>query len=450
MKKLGLIFVIAVLCCGFFDVEISNANTSGVAKWELDLGIESSHKRPVKLFIEDKELLTGTDDTKPVIVKGYTLIPARTMFENMGYKVTWVEAEKAVIVKGNDKEIKLVINSDVAMVNQSRHNLDVPAIIIDYNKDGKGKTMIPLRFTAEAIGCAVTWHGDEYKIVVVPPIPLSGNEHLQHNQDGNKHSNTDANSTSTQKPKDKEENPSVTSNVMTEEEEKELAKKLVSPAVDMEIPWNYDKLIPEASDKIIVIDIGHGAHDTGAIGHKGKPDELTEKAANMDAGMKLYGNLVRAGAKVYLIRDTDIYYTLKERSAMANGIGASVFVSVHNNSSTSSKPRGTETIYNTKLNQEGKGEKELYGITSKELAKNVQKEMVETLGTKNRGTKNRPELGVVRMTKMPAIIIEGAFLSNEEDFLLLKQADFGQKYADAAARGIIKTMNEAYKNNSEE
>ncbi|MGP1569774.1 MAG: N-acetylmuramoyl-L-alanine amidase family protein, partial [Eubacteriales bacterium] len=193
------------------------------------------------------------------------------------------------------------------------------------------------------------------------------------------------------------------------------------------------------------IDIGHGGKDRGAVGHENQPDQLLEKDANFSVGLKLYQNLSKAGAKVYLTRDKDIYYTLKERAYMANGINATIFVSIHNNSTVSAKPNGTETIYNTKLNKEGKSEMELYGIASKDIAKNVQKEMVAALGTFDRGTKNRPELGVVRRTKMPAIIVEGAFLSNEEDFAKMKQPDFAEKYARAVAQGIIKSMNEAYK-----
>ncbi len=88
---------------------------------------------------------------------------------------------------------------------------------------------------------------------------------------------------------------------------------------------------------------------------------------------------------------------------------------------------------------------DLYGIQSKDIAQNVQNEMVKSLGTHNRGIKNSPEMAVLNKTYMPAIIVEGAFLSNESDFEMMKKADYTDKYALAVAKGIIKSLNEAYK-----
>ncbi len=426
MKKFTRSFCFALLIAFCFGIlEFAYADQMKVAQWEIDSGIESSIKKPVKLFLKDRQLLTGSSDIKPVIVKGSTLIPARDVFEAMGYKVTWIDLQKVVLVSGQGKEIRLTLDSNKALVNDTEKNLEVPAMIIDHDKDGIGSTMIPLRFTAETLGSTVKWIGEENKIVIDTP------------ETNKKYDNTNS------------DNIADTGNVaLTNEptaEEIEIAKKLVTPIVDFSVPWNGEFLNAAAKDKIVVIDIGHGGKDRGAVGHENQADELTEKDANLPVGIKLYENLTRAGAKVYLTRDSDIYYTLKERAGMANGIKATVFVSIHNNSTVTAKPNGTETIYNTKVNKNGKNEMELYGITSKNIAQNVQKEMVAALGTFDRGTKNRPELAVVRRTNMPAIIVEGAFLSNEEDFARMKQPDFSEKYAMAVAKGIIKSMNEAYK-----
>lgn len=429
MKKARILFCLAMALsiCAFFTA-FAYAKTPGIAQWEIDSGIDSSLKNPIKLFLESKELLTGANDIKPVAIKGRTLIPARAIFEAMGYNVKWNGDSKTVSVSGNNTQINLTIDSDIALVNDKSHKLDVPAMLIDHDKDGISSTMIPLRFTAEALGANVKWMESTNTVVIVPQLPASKTELPKAGSD----------ITNQTQIKPAEPQPKVTN---------ENFSKLmpVQPAVNMQSPWLYETLNQAARDKIIVIDIGHGGKDKGAIGHEGKPDELTEKAANFPIGMQLYDNLTKAGATVYLTRDSDIYFTLKERAEMANNIGATVFVSIHNNSIDNPKPNGTETEYNPKVNADGKTEMDLYGIESKAIAKNVQSEMIKELGTYDRGIKKRPELGVLRRTVMPAIIVEGAFLSNEKDFALMNTPDYSEKYARAVARGIIKSMNEAYR-----
>lgn len=423
MTRILCFTILLTLCvCG---VNFAYAATPAVAQWEIDLGVESSIKNPARLFLGEQQLLASPQDIKPVIIRGTTLIPARDVFEAMGYKVTWIEQQKVVLVTGQGKEIRLTLNSKKALVNNVEKELAIPAMIIDHDKDGIGSTMVPLRTPSEMLGCKVEWLENENKIVIELPKKAPKEETA----------NVD----------DVPDTANIARATEPTTEEIAIAKKLVTPAVDYSTSWNGDMLNENARGKIIVIDIGHGGKDRGAVAHENQEDELTEKAANLPVGLKLYENLTKAGAKVYLTRDTDIYYTLKERAGMANGIKATIFVSIHNNSTITPVPNGTETIYNTKVSKDGYTEKELYGIASKDIAKNVQKEMVAELGTFDRGTKNRPELGVVRRTNMPAIIVEGAFLSNEDDLLKMKKADFSDKYARAVAQGLIKSMNEAFK-----
>ena len=70
--------------------------------------------------------------------------------------------------------------------------------------------------------------------------------------------------------------------------------------------------------------------------------------------------------------------------------------------------------------------------------------MIKALGTKDRGTKSSPELAVLNKTEMPAVLIEGAFLSNEEDFRMMKTEEFIDRYAFACAKGIILALSAAF------
>ena len=205
-----------------------------------------------------------------------------------------------------------------------------------------------------------------------------------------------------------------------------------------------DMLNEAAAQKLIFIDVGHGGRDTGAIGHENKKDELREKTLNLKVALCLREFLNEAGANFYMVREKDTYYALLERPEIANSMGAQLFVSIHNNSSDHDWPTGTEVHYYSKVDEDGRDEMELYGIYSKSVAESVQKEMLKTLGTFDRGVKSSPKLAVLNKTDMPAIIIEGAFLSNEEDFEMMKTNEYAMRYAYAAAKGIIAAMNKAY------
>ncbi|MGP1569976.1 MAG: stalk domain-containing protein, partial [Eubacteriales bacterium] len=249
MKKISKILFFTILlsfCLG--GLSFIYADQNAVSKWEIDLGIESSIKNPAKLFLGETQLLTAPNDIKPVIVKGTTLIPARAVFESMGYKVDWIDLQKVVLITGNGNEIRLTLDSANALVNNVERPLVVPAMIIDHDKDGVGSTMIPLRFTAEMLGSNVKWIGEENKIVIEKEQASTG----EHNVD-------------TQNPPEKSD-AELEKEIIAKEEE--LSKKLVAPEQDMYTYWDGDILNESAKEKIIVIDIGHGGKDRGAVGHE--------------------------------------------------------------------------------------------------------------------------------------------------------------------------------------
>lgn len=106
----------------------------------------------------------------------------------------------------------------------------------------------------------------------------------------------------------------------------------------------------------------------------------------------------------------------------ANNSGADIFISIHCNSAVSTSAKGTETLIYS-----AGGEAEL-------LAKCIQSQIVNSLGTVDRGVKERPDLCVLRNTSMPAVLVETAFISNEEDTYKLQLRQYA--FASAIARGI--------------
>jgi N-acetylmuramoyl-L-alanine amidase len=180
-----------------------------------------------------------------------------------------------------------------------------------------------------------------------------------------------------------------------------------------------------AEPKLIVIDPGHGGSDPGSI-YNG----VDEKNLALDMALRLRQILVARGWQVRMTRnsDVDVYQPddsardeLQARDDIANNAGARMFISIHCNAYMNSGPNGTTTYYSKSIDVP--------------LAQSIQSDLVRELGTKDDGiVKSR--LWVTLHAKMPAVLIETAFLSNPSDFALLTSPSWRQKLAQAIADGI--------------
>jgi N-acetylmuramoyl-L-alanine amidase len=213
----------------------------------------------------------------------------------------------------------------------------------------------------------------------------------------------------------------------------------------------------------IVIDAGHGGHDTGTIG----PNGLLEKDLVLDVALRL-GKLLesRLGADVIYTRDDDTFIPLETRTAIANEHQADLFVSVHANSSHDPSARGVETYYlNFTSNPEALevaarenavSEKSIHELQdlvkkitlkekieeSRELASDVQLSLYNGLSAKsptlrNRGVKKAPFVVLIG-ANMPSILAEISFVSNPVDEKKLEIPDYRQKIAESLYKGIAK------------
>jgi N-acetylmuramoyl-L-alanine amidase len=176
---------------------------------------------------------------------------------------------------------------------------------------------------------------------------------------------------------------------------------------------------------VVVIDPGHGGKMSGAV-HSG----VKEKDLNLDIAKRLNTLLREQGIETYMTRNDDRHVDLYPRADLANRLNADLFVSIHNNAGSSSMS-GSMTLYYPGGS----------GFTSKTFASIMQKELVNNLGTRNLGIIPRPNLAVLRRTKMPAVLVEVAFMTNSSDMKKLKTADFRQAAAESIRDGIIKALN---------
>ncbi len=176
--------------------------------------------------------------------------------------------------------------------------------------------------------------------------------------------------------------------------------------------------------RLIVIDPGHGGSDRGTV-HGG----VSEASLTLDMAKRLRDILVAQGWQVKLTHDTDVdvyapndsaHDELQARVNIANAAGARLFVSVHANAFINSGPYGT-TLYITKPDDVA-------------LARVVETHL-EGDGTKDDGVV-KSNMYVTHHTRMPAVLIETAFLSNPTDYALLTSAAWRQKVAQEIADGI--------------
>ena len=169
----------------------------------------------------------------------------------------------------------------------------------------------------------------------------------------------------------------------------------------------------------IFIDPGHGGKNPGAIG----PNGLHEADVNLDIGLKLGRILTNWGYEVDYSRVTDKTVTLAERARLANNWGADYFVSIHCNSNVNPDANGTSTyFYRT-------------GSLSENFAQTVNNNLVRQIELKDLGIFSA-NFAVLRLTRMPAILVETAFISNEYEASLLATNTFRQNCAVGIANGI--------------
>lgn len=173
----------------------------------------------------------------------------------------------------------------------------------------------------------------------------------------------------------------------------------------------------------VFINPGHDMElDSGAVSPR--TGRCEADIASRIGGM-VENYLLNAGCEVRLLQSDNLNGETPDRPCVcyeANSWPSNVFVSIHCNSAESDLARGTETLC---YSAGGRGEK---------LARCIQKQIVDSIGTVDRGVKVRDDLIVLKRTNMPAVLVELAFLSNEDDEkLLVTKFD---EFARAVARGI--------------
>ncbi len=213
----------------------------------------------------------------------------------------------------------------------------------------------------------------------------------------------------------------------------------------------------------IVIDPGHGGHDSGTIG----ADGIEEKDVVLDVALRL-GKLLhdRLGAEIIYTRSDDTFIPLETRTAIANKAQADLFLSIHANSSSDETARGVETYYlnftsapdalETAARENAVSNQSIHQLSdlvkkialkdkideSREFASDVEQSLYSGLqrgnaGLKNRGVKKAPFVVLIG-ANMPSILAEISFVTNPKDASQLRQPEYRERVADSIYKGVAR------------
>ena len=216
----------------------------------------------------------------------------------------------------------------------------------------------------------------------------------------------------------------------------------------------------------VVIDAGHGGHDSGTVG----PNGLMEKDLVLDVALRL-GALItkQLGAEVVYTRSSDVFIPLEERTKIANDHKADLFISVHANSSAEPAATGVETYYfnlnadkvglDLATRENASADSSISDLNdllhravlqtkleeSREFAQKVQASLIANSAKSNvkvrdRGVRQAPFVVLIGAT-MPSILAEIGFVSNPHDERLLRRNDTRQHIAEALMKGVMQYAN---------
>ena len=111
----------------------------------------------IRLYVNDISL---NSEQSPFIQRGRTLVPLRTIAEALDAQVSWDSVNKVAIIKTEKRILQLPINEDIAIVDEKKVKLEVPAQIL------YGRTMVPLRFIAEELQAQVQWNNMDRTVTI--------------------------------------------------------------------------------------------------------------------------------------------------------------------------------------------------------------------------------------------------------------------------------------------
>lgn len=374
-------------------------------------------------------------DMPAKLINDKVMIPVRFISEALGYQVDWIQSERIIRIETENKQVEDDLIEDKPLAGDENQEQPEGTIIDSDQKDSNlqgdtslvdpwlyseyihykndDETIVLSNIAGLDIG-SITVEENAHKKQIIIHLNAQYSHYLQA---GTWEKNTGA----IQKLQITHEalesqiilTTSTIQALILENRDHQIVMKVVQPT---------DKY-----EKIVVIDAGHGDHDSGTT-YQG----IKEKDLNLSISQAVVRELEKnSDIKVYATREDDTFLKLTERSDFSNQIQPDLFISIHINSvDGNTAASGTETYYTQKVD-----------TRNKIFATIVQNALVKEFGTRNRGVKANTFV-VTQYTQAPAILIEIGFLTNEADRKMMTASDFTARYAQT----IYQCVQEYYAN----
>lgn len=211
-------------------------------------------------------------------------------------------------------------------------------------------------------------------------------------------------------------------------------------------PFLCDQPISFSTNRVIVIDPGHGGMNAGTISIVGR---RTEKEFTLDWARRLQPLLEKEGWHVILTRTTDVDVAISNRVALAENSHADLFISLHFNSlAPDQKPVGLATFCLTPMDMPSTITRDYpdilyqsfpnnsYDTQNVQLGEMLQRSLLHATGMEDKGVNRARFIGVLRGQRRPAVLIEAGFLSNPREAQRIESPEFRQKLAEAVAAAL--------------
>ncbi|ROR28157.1 N-acetylmuramoyl-L-alanine amidase [Mobilisporobacter senegalensis] len=412
----------------------------------------------VEFFVDEEQVAS---EIPGILIGGYTLAPVREVLADsvLGVDYSYDEADKTLVLSANGNTMKLTIGKKEAVLNGGNITLPAAPLAILYKENNQTYIMVPVEYVTQKLGFYYEYDGTAKSASLYTKKP--GKEPSAEELPNEIHISKGINTLSGITQLDDYVNrqyiltvpgnqvPFYTSNIPDI-----MDSSRASCEVSLNNQGNTDirirtniirgfkvtetdsefvitiKAPKDMYSKIVFLDAGHGGSAKGAQGSN-YGNNLIEKDVTLSIVKKMKEAADKNNdIKVYYSRLDDATVTNSERTKMANEIDGDIFVSVHINASTDTSAKGSLIMYSSKYDQTAGS-----GLSSSKMAYFLKPYLSNAVGSDDRAML-RGNIEVLNSSAMPAVLLEVAFLSNEEDVKILQDDTRLTVIAEGIYQGI--------------
>lgn len=400
-----------------------------------------------------------------IIVDGYVLAPVKSIFGSDGLDISYSysSTNKILTLSNDTNTCKITLDSDVAEVNKEEIVMPTKARMVTNNDTKRTYLMVPIEFAAESLGYDYTWKESSKTSIISEPsdsekaedvwntitIPTGTDEKGKILETIDDYWNRqyvitlsgDLTNYIQMNPIVIEDNSRATVYVSLDNNgntkiiiKTNIIRGFLVEKLNQSIKITI-KPPRELYKAILVLDPGHGGIQPGALGAD-YGNDLVEKDLTLDLVLRAKKYFDQTDSvKVYYTRITDTTVSLAERAKIANEVDADYFLSIHIDAYPENLSiRGTKAFYSSITNQSG-----TTGLTANKLADIILKRVNTAVGSVNRGI-DKKNLQVLNESNMPAVLLEVAFLSNNEDAEILNAEDARDRISNSIYQSVMDTV----------